>query len=64
MDYDTYLDKLNIKKTCKTCEFNFKGICADAYYGEKITDYKSIRKCWSIDLKTYSKIYHELNVII
>ena len=48
------------KGTCETCEFNFGGICADAHYGERITDYHTIRDCWSIGPKEYSRRREEI----
>jgi hypothetical protein len=45
--------------TCVTCEFNFGGTCADAHYGENITDYNTIRDCWSIGLEEYTKRWED-----
>lgn len=50
------------QQTCKTCEWNFRGTCANEYYGEKIKDIdKSFlppkKSCgsWSISFKYYSR---------
>lgn len=58
------------KGTCATCEFclpnntDDKGnldyyVCADAHYGEKITDYNITRDCWSIGLDEYTRRWEE-----
>lgn len=53
MNYEFIMKKNNIKKSCINCEFNFKGICSNIYYGEKIKP-NSICYGWNIDLRTYS----------
>ncbi|GAB6458109.1 hypothetical protein bcgnr5390_61700 [Bacillus luti] len=43
----------DLEKTCRTCEFNFRGICAgggELEYGQNIDDFKKVRACWSIGL--------------
>lgn len=46
--------KNNIKKTCRNCEFNFKKVCANTFYGENIKDLEFCCDGWNIDFKTYS----------
>ncbi|NFG60039.1 hypothetical protein FC778_15315 [Clostridium botulinum] len=54
---------MKLEKICKTCEFNFSGICAEHdgiySYGEKINDFSKECDCWSSNLTYYSKIIKE-----
>lgn len=50
---------MKISKICKTCEFNFDGICAGKGiygYGEKITDMSKECNGWGISLEYYSEV--------
>lgn len=52
------MDSIKLKKQCKTCEFNFDGICAgggDLYeYGSQIIDDSQLCDAWSADLDYYT----------
>lgn len=55
-----YSKKVNglvyIKKCCHTCEFNFCGVCAGSYYGEKITDDSKLCGSYGISFSDYCKL--------
>lgn len=48
-----------VKRHCKTCEWNFKGVCANEFYGQKISSIKELKsktfECgsWSIGLDAW-----------
>jgi hypothetical protein len=48
-----------LNKSCLTCEFNFKGICAsggDYEYGEEIIDFDKQRDCWDIGIEYFDEL--------
>lgn len=50
-----------IDKTCKTCEFNFGGICAgEDRYGERISSSDEGCGDWGVSLEYFSQIISEL----
>lgn len=54
---------MKISKICKTCEFNFDGICAGKGiygYGEKITDMSKECNGWGISLEYYSEVINRM----
>ena len=53
-----------LNKSCKTCQFNFKGICADKYYGEKILDFNKQRSCWTLSVDYHEKLVEKLPIDI
>lgn len=52
------MDSIKLKKQCKTCEFNFDGICiggGDLYeYGSEITDNSQLCDAWGANLEYYT----------
>ena len=46
--------KLHLDKSCRTCEFNFNGLCAGGEkYGSKIEDLNSVCEDWQINDEHY-----------
>lgn len=58
---------MKIDKTCKTCEFCFhegtKKICASAYYGEEIKDFKTQKECWEISFPYFCELREKLEQV-
>lgn len=53
--------KLHLDKSCRTCEFNFDGICAGGEkYGSKIEDLNSVCEDWEINYEHYDFITSNL----
>ncbi|MFP5111813.1 hypothetical protein ACSU64_05475 [Bacillaceae bacterium C204] len=54
------MEKIKLSKTCRTCESNFNGKCADegelGKYGSLIDDFNKERSCWSIGMEYYSDL--------
>lgn len=54
---------MKLEKICKTCEFNFSGVCAGHggiyAYGEQISDFSKECKCWNADVSYYTKLIKE-----
>ena len=53
--------KLRLDKSCRTCEFNFNGLCAGGEkYGSKIEDLNSVCEDWQINDEHYDFITSNL----
>lgn len=53
--------KLHLDKSCRTCEFNFDGICTGGEkYGSKIEDLNSMCEDWGINFERYDFITSNL----
>ncbi|MCM1114324.1 MAG: hypothetical protein NC397_02375 [Clostridium sp.] len=53
--------KLHLDKTCRTCEFNFDGICAGGEkYGSRIEDLNNVCDDWGINYDHYDYITSNL----
>lgn len=53
--------KLHLDKSCRTCEFNFNGLCAGGEkYGSKIEDLNSVCEDWQINDEHYDFITSNL----
>ncbi|MCH5191585.1 MAG: hypothetical protein J1F23_05410 [Oscillospiraceae bacterium] len=53
--------KLHLDKSCRTCKFNFDGICAcGEEYNNKISDLNNMCEDWSINLEHYCFIESNL----
>ncbi|NFO48592.1 hypothetical protein FDB40_17200 [Clostridium botulinum] len=54
---------MKLEQICKTCEFNFSGVCAGHgglyAYGEKISNFSKECECWNADVSYYTKLIKE-----
>ncbi|CAD5902069.1 hypothetical protein CMALT430_80021 [Carnobacterium maltaromaticum] len=51
---------MKIDRRCKTCEFNFNGICAGNEYDKRIVDENYVCSGWSISLDYFNEIRDKL----